>query len=61
MCHADIVQMSTTEEYLIESADRLARTVRELRELADRLSQVGDDLLAKAIELDTIRDRSTRA
>jgi len=47
----------TTTEYLIETADRCKRLVREGRELIADLEAVSNELMAKAVELDTIRDK----
>jgi hypothetical protein len=49
--------MSDTEEYLIETADRCNRLARIGRELADSLEAMSNDLMARAVELDTARDR----
>ena len=45
--------MSTTEEYLIETADRCIRLAKEGRELLATLEAISNDLMAKAVELDT--------
>jgi hypothetical protein len=50
-------QMLKTEEYLIETADRCTRLAREGRGLIERLEAIGDELMAKAVELDTNRDK----
>jgi hypothetical protein len=52
--------MSDTEHYLIETADRCARIARLGRELAASLESLSNDLMAKAVELDTARDRQTK-
>jgi hypothetical protein len=47
--------------YLIEKADLcfgLSRLAGENRELAKALAKFGDELMAKAVELDTERDRA---
>ena len=50
--------MPTTEEYLIETADRCARLAREGRSLLERLEAISHELMAKAVELDTERDKN---
>jgi hypothetical protein len=50
--------MATTEEYLIETADRCSRLAREGRGLVDQLEAIGHELMAKAVELDTERDKN---
>jgi len=50
--------MLTTEEYLIETADRCIRLAREGRKIADSLEAISNDLMAKAVELDTSRDKN---
>jgi hypothetical protein len=54
--HGDI--MLKTEEYLIETADRCIRLAREGRQLVDRLEAISNELMAKAVELDTRRDKN---
>lgn len=49
--------MLDTEEYLIEAADRCTRLARAGRELADSLEAMSNDLMAKAVALDTERDK----
>jgi hypothetical protein len=49
--------MTRIEEYLIETADELKLTGQRLRELACTLDDVNNRLLAKAVELDTIRQK----
>ena len=49
--------MLDTEEYLIETADRCTRLARIGRELAQSLEAISNDLMAKAVELDTMRDK----
>lgn len=53
--------MAKTEEYLVETADRCIRLAREGRVLVERLEAISNDLMAKAIELDTDRDRSNKS
>jgi hypothetical protein len=53
--------MPKTEEYLIEAADRCTRLAREGRELIERLEAISHELMAKAVELDTERDKGEKA
>jgi hypothetical protein len=50
--------MLKTEEYLIETADRCIRLAREGRQLVERLEAISNELMAKAVELDTTRDKN---
>ena len=50
-----------TEEYLIETADRCNGLAREGRELVLRLEALSNELMAKAVELDTARQKNERA
>jgi hypothetical protein len=50
--------MVETEEYLIETADKCIRLARAGRELAESLEAMSNDLMAKAVELDTKRDKN---
>ena len=52
------VTMLKTEEYLIETADRCIRLAREGRELIVRLEAISNELMAKAVEIDTTRDKT---
>ena len=52
--------MLKTEEYLIETADRCIRLAREGRELIVRLEAISQELMAKAVELDTRRDKTDK-
>jgi hypothetical protein len=52
--------MSDTEQYLIEAADRCTRLARIGRELAASLESMSNDLMARAVELDTARDRKSK-
>jgi len=45
--------MIDTEEYLIATADRCTRLARMGRELAADLEAMSNELMAKAVELDT--------
>jgi hypothetical protein len=57
--HGDI--MLKTEEYLVETADRCIRLAREGRQLVERLEAISNELMAKAVELDTKRDKNQNA
>lgn len=50
----------STEEFLIETADRCKRLAREGRQLAANLENMSNDLMAKAVELDTARQKTER-
>jgi hypothetical protein len=52
--------MLKTEEYLIETADRCIRLARTGRELAASLEAMSNDLMAKAVELDTSRQKKNQ-
>jgi hypothetical protein len=52
--------MLKTEEYLVETADRCIRLAREGRQLVARLEAISNELMAKAVELDTTRDKNQR-
>lgn len=52
--------MSDTEQYLIDAADRCVRLARIGRELAASLESMSNDLMAKAVELDTTRDKKNK-
>jgi hypothetical protein len=49
--------MSKTEEYLIDTADRCIRLARAGREIAAELEAMSNDLMAKAVEIDSAKDR----
>jgi hypothetical protein len=49
--------MSDTEHYLIEAADKCARLARRGREVAADLEAMSQELMAKAVQLNTARDR----
>lgn len=53
--------MSDTEQYLIDTADRCARLARLGREIAADLEAMSNDLMAKAVTIDTARDREQTA
>jgi len=50
--------MPKTEEYLVETADRCTRLAREGRGLVERLEASSHELMAKAVELDTKREKN---
>lgn len=52
--------MQDIEHYLIEKADECRRLARVGREMADSLEAMGNDLMAKAVELDSARDRDDK-
>jgi hypothetical protein len=52
--------MPKTEEFLIETADRCTGLAREGRELVERLEAMCNDLMAKAVELDTVRQKTKK-
>jgi hypothetical protein len=52
--------MPTIEEYLVETAERCIRLARAGRELSEGLEAMSNDLMAKAVELDTIRQKNQR-
>ena len=52
--------MLKTEEFLIETADRCTCLAREGRELLERLDALRNDLMAKAVELDTARQKANK-
>jgi hypothetical protein len=52
--------MPKTEEFLIETADRCTGLAREGRELVERLEAMRNDLMAKAVELDTTRQKANK-
>ena len=49
--------MRKTEQYLIDTADQCIRLARAGREIAADLEALSNDLMAKAVELDTTRQR----
>lgn len=52
--------MPKTEEFLIETVDRYTGLAREGRELIERLEAMRNDLMAKAVELDTTRQKAKK-
>jgi hypothetical protein len=49
--------MRSTEHYLIEVADECVQLARAGREMASQLEAMSDKLMAKAVELDTAKQR----
>jgi hypothetical protein len=49
-----------TEDYLIETADRCTRLARAGREIAADLEAMSNELMAKAVELDTTRQKKQK-
>lgn len=49
-----------TTDYLIETADRCIRLAREGRELAANLEAMSNELMAKAVALDTTRQKNEK-
>jgi hypothetical protein len=47
-------------EYFIEKAEECLRLVRQARENADNLEGLANQLMAKAVEIDTDRQRKSR-
>ena len=52
--------MSKTEEFLIETADQCVQLARAGREMATQLEAMSNNLMAKAVELDTTRQRDNK-
>jgi len=52
--------MLKTEEYLVETADQCIRLAREGRQLVERLEAISNEMMAKAVELDTARDKNRK-
>jgi hypothetical protein len=52
--------MENLSHELILIADQISRAIREIRGAADTLEAAGNRLLAKAVELDTERERNGR-
>ena len=46
-----------TEEYLIHAADQCRQLARDGQELIVRLQSISHEMMAKAVELDTARDK----
>ena len=49
--------MSKTEHYLIDAADQCVKLARAGRTMADQLEAMSNQLMAKAVELDTAGQR----
>jgi hypothetical protein len=54
------VIMLKTEEYLIETADQCNGLAREGRMLIERLEALSNELMAKAVELNTTRQKEAK-
>lgn len=52
--------MLKIEEYLVETAEHCIRLAREGRTPINRLETISNELMAKAVELDTNRDKSQK-
>ena len=52
--------MRDIEQYLIDTADRCVELARAGRQMADRLEAISNDLMAKAVELDSERDKRNK-
>lgn len=52
--------MRNIEQYLIDTADRCAELARTGRKMADSLEAISNDLMAKAVELDSERDKRNK-
>jgi hypothetical protein len=50
--------VQTTAEYLVQTADQCVRLARLGCEVADSLQAMSNDLMAKAVALDTVRDKN---
>jgi len=50
--------MLKTEEYLVETADRCIRLAHEGCQLVERLEAISNELMAKAVEIDTKREKN---
>jgi len=49
--------MSNTEHYLIDTADQCVKLARAGRAMADQLEAMSNQLMAKAVELDSAQQR----
>lgn len=47
-------------QYFMDKADDCLRLVRQAREAADQLEAMASEFWAKAVEIDTARDREAR-
>ena len=52
--------MRNIEQYLIDTADRCVELARAGRDMANSLEALSNDLMAKAVELDSERDRRSK-
>lgn len=55
------IPMRSTEHYLIDMADECVQLARAGREMASRLEEMSEKLMAKAVELDTAKQRDEQA
>ncbi len=53
--------MRRTEHYLIDMADECVQLARAGREMASQLEAMSDKLMAKAVELDTAKQRGEQS
>jgi len=53
--------MLKTEDYLVETADRCTKLAHEGRGLIERLEAISNELMAKAVELDTARQKNQKS
>jgi hypothetical protein len=53
--------MRSTEHYLIDMADECVQLARAGREMASKLEEMSEKLMAKAVELDTAKQRDEQA
>lgn len=53
--------MLKIEEYLVETADHCIKLAREGRTLVNRLETISHELMAKAVEIDTTRDKNEKS
>lgn len=47
-------------QYFMDKADDCLRLVRQAREAADQLEAMASEFWAKAVEIDTVRDRKAQ-
>ncbi len=52
--------MRKTEDYLIDAADQCVKLAKAGRAMAEQLEAMSNNLMAKAVELDTAKQRSER-
>lgn len=52
--------MTELADYLIETADRCVRSAKLQHEVAKELEAVAQNLMAKAVELDTARQKRAK-